>query len=116
MTKPDVPEPNISVSRGFPNAALDQSLSGLDLGKLLLKNPASTFFWKVEGSSGEEQGIYHNDIVVVDRVLTPKTHDLVLWWQNDYFCISAYKQLPKTTPLWGVVTFVIHPQRQSPLN
>ncbi len=104
---------NVSVNRGFPNAALDHTLSGLDLGQLLIKNPAGTFFWRVEGNSGNEHGIYHNDILVVDRTLKPLAHDLVLWWQDDYFCITHLKQLPKHTSIWGVITYSIHPRRLS---
>jgi len=55
------------VSAGFPSPAEDYTDQKLDLNELLIKNPAATFFVRVDGDSMIGAGIQHNDILVVDR-------------------------------------------------
>ncbi len=98
----------VSEHTGFPNAATDARLNGLDLTKLLIRHPSSTFYLRVAGSSGRDYGIESGDIVVVDRALEPRTKDLVIWWDTDNFIISQAKVLPYDITPWGVVTHVIH--------
>lgn len=113
MALPDeLQEQGISEHTGFPNAATDRSLSSLDLGKLLVKQPISTFFMQVRGTSGEAYGVYDRDIVVVDRSLQPRVIDRLIWWQGESFTIGTLKTLPKDTTPWGVVTYVIHELRR----
>lgn len=98
----------ISVHAGFPNAATDASLSSLDLGKLLVQNPSSTFFMRVRGSDGEHMAIYDGDIVVLDRALQPRRFDRVIWWQGDSFVVGLPAAVPRNMIPWGVITYVIH--------
>lgn len=98
----------ISVHSGFPNAATDSSLTSLDLGKLLVRQPISTFFMQVRGNSSESQGINDGDIVVVDRSLQPKRFDRVIWWQGESFAVGTPASVPRQVAPWGVVTYVIH--------
>lgn len=102
----------ISEHAGFPNAATDRSLTSLNISKLLIKNPASTFFMRITGETGEKFGIFSGDIVVVDRALNPRDSDLVLWWGSDEFVIGRPKQVPGDTIVWGVVTRIIHSLRK----
>ena len=55
------------ISAGFPNQATEEVEDTLDLNSLLIKHPAATFFIRVSGSSMTKAGIYHNDILIVDR-------------------------------------------------
>lgn len=98
----------VSEHTGFPNAATDARLSSLDLAKLLIRHPSSTFYLRVAGSSGREHGIENGDIVVVDRALEPSAKDMVIWWDDDNFLISPAKILPQDITPWGVATHVIH--------
>lgn len=98
----------VSIHGGFPNAATDASLSSLDLGKLLVQRPSSTFFMQVRGDDGEHMAIYDGDIVVVDRALQPRRFDRVIWWQGESFVIGLPAALPRNTVPWGVITYVIH--------
>lgn len=98
----------VSEHTGFPNAATDSSLTSLDLAKLLIKNPASTFFMRIRGSDWEERGIFDNDVVVIDRAVVPKKTSLVIWWVADSFVIGDSGQVPEEIPVWGTVTNVIH--------
>lgn len=52
---------------GFPAPGDDQVEKSLDLNDLLIDNPTSTFFVKVEGDSMEGAKIFSGDVLVVDR-------------------------------------------------
>jgi DNA polymerase V len=58
---------------GFPAPGDDQVENILDINDLVVKNPASTFFVRVEGDSMEGAGIFSGDVLVVDRSIEP--HD-----------------------------------------
>lgn len=99
---------NITIHGGFPNPAADRSLAGLDLHKLLIRHPASTFFMQVEGSEWEERGIFAGDIAVIDRSLRPRPADLAIVIRDDSFLIIPAAKPPPGSLCWGVVTAVIH--------
>lgn len=116
------------VPAGFPSPADDHIESHLDLNEHLIKHPAATFFARASGNSMVNAGIYENDILIVDRSLTPshgkivvaaidgqltvkrlhkKNGKLLLMPENpDYEPIEI--QDGNEVYLWGVVTSVIH--------
>lgn len=63
---------------GFPAPGDDQVERILDINDLMVKNPASTFFVRVEGDSMEGAGIFSNDILIVDRSITPVNGRIVV--------------------------------------
>ncbi|WP_328596015.1 translesion error-prone DNA polymerase V autoproteolytic subunit [Aureimonas psammosilenae] len=63
---------------GFPSPADDFLDEAIDLGRLLVPNPPATFMWKVDGWSMKDAGIFHGDLLVVDRSLTPRHRDVVV--------------------------------------
>jgi DNA polymerase V len=63
---------------GFPSPGDDHIERILDINDLVVKNPASTFFVRVEGDSMMGAGIFSNDVLVVDRSLTPRSGSIVL--------------------------------------
>lgn len=99
----------VSVHAGFPNPAADGDiLANPDFNRLLVRHPIATYCMRVAGSSGERFGINKDDIVVIDRALSPKPADLVVWWDEGF----VLGKKPADTPIWGVVTSVIHCYRQ----
>ena len=102
----------ISAHSGFPNAGTDSSLSSLDLAKLLITSPSSTFFMRVRGHHWDEQGIFDGDVAVIDRVLSPQKSDIVIWWQDESFALGRPGNVPWNTEVWGVVTYIIHDIRR----
>jgi DNA polymerase V len=52
---------------GFPAPGDDQVEKILDINDLVVKNPASTFFVRVEGDSMIGAGIFGGDVLVIDR-------------------------------------------------
>jgi DNA polymerase V len=101
----------VTEHRGFPNPATDTNITPLDLTKLLIKHPLSTFFMRIEGSTWENFGIFDGDLTIIDRSLNPKSTDLVIWWDETSFVISKFHKLPLDTTAWGVITNIIHRYR-----
>jgi len=116
------------VSAGFPSPAEDYTDRKLDLNELLIKNPAATFFVRVEGDSMIGAGIHHDDILVVDRSRQACSGDIVIailegeltvkrLLQKRCSCYLVaenpeYPSLEVTRDndceIWGVVTSVVH--------
>ena len=114
MDNEDLQEQEVSEHTGFPNAATDKTLSSLDLGKLLVQHPSSTFYMRVDGDTGQDAGIFAGDIIVIDRALAPEASDLVVWWENESFVISRPSKLPAGLTAWGTITHAIHTYRDKP--
>lgn len=118
------------IPAGFPSPAEDYMGDKLDLNDLLIKKPAATFFVRVEGDSMTGAHINHNDILVVDRSLTPKHGDIVIAEVDGELMVKRlhlkgrvmlcpendrYRPIPVSSEselaVWGVATSVIHPLR-----
>lgn len=117
-----------AVSAGFPNIAEDYVDRTLNLNELLIKHPAATFFVRVKGISMINAGINTNDILIVDRALSPTHNKIViaridgeltvkrLKMDKDSIVLEAenddFKPIVITPAMdfevWGVVTCVIH--------
>lgn len=67
-----------SPAAGFPAPADDLIERALDINDLVVKNPASTFFVRVQGDSMEGAGIFSGDVLVVDRAIVPKDGSIVV--------------------------------------
>jgi DNA polymerase V len=111
---------------GFPSQAEDYVEEQLDLNELMIEHPTATFFIRVEGDSMEPK-IQSGSLLVIDRSLTPKNHDVVVALLRGEFTVkrlesegdkirlvadnSKYPPI-KVSPesdfqVWGVVTYVI---------
>jgi DNA polymerase V len=101
----------VSVHGGFPNPAIDASLQGIDLNKFLIQNSAATYLMRVAGNEWQRVGIFDSDVIIIDRAITPRQNDLVVWWYDGSFAISPRHALPEGAEVWGVVTSAIHQYR-----
>lgn len=106
----------VSVHMGFPNPAADASLQNLDFNQLLIHNGAATYTMRVAGNAWSEQGIFNNDLVLIDRALSAKQNDVVAWVDQDDFAMSPKHTVPEGAVVWGVVTNVIHQLRHKELQ
>lgn len=109
-------EVGTSIHAGFPNAADDARLQSLDLNQLLIPQPHSTFHFRIRGDSWQRYGVFDHDIALVDRSLTPRPRDIVVWWRDDTdgFALSTQQRTPADATIWGVITTIIHQYRNHP--
>lgn len=63
---------------GFPSPAADYQERSLDLNRQLIRHPASTFPFRVQGGGFENMGIHGGDVLLVDRQMPMKAGDLVV--------------------------------------
>ena len=63
---------------GFPSPADDHLEPDINLLELLIPNKPATFLWRVDGHSMRDAGIFHGDLLIVDRSLTPRHGDVVV--------------------------------------
>lgn len=128
---PDKPEGQTklfeSIHAGFPSPAEDIPGTALDINRLLVKNPASTFFARVSGDSMEGDGISDGDILVIDKSEEPRDRAIAVCYINGEFtvkrlCINEetvtllpsnpkYKAITvregDDLTIWGIVKYVI---------
>tara|TARA_B100000963_G_scaffold354314_1_gene370586 strand:+ start:73 stop:477 length:405 start_codon:yes stop_codon:yes gene_type:complete len=122
----------VSAAAGFPSPAENYVEEQLDLNKYLIKNKESSFFVRVSGDSMINVGIFDNDILIVDRSLTPVRQSIILASIDgelvikkiikdkleNYYLKSENNDYPNIklnsntdTMIWGVVTYVLHSLR-----
>jgi len=73
---------------GFPSPATDYIERGLDLHNYVVKKPAATFFMRAKGDSMVDAGIYPEDILVIDRSITPLSGHIVVASLNGEFTLK----------------------------
>lgn len=61
------------IQAGFPSPAQGEYADTIDLNRALITNPASTFCARVIGNSMVDAGINEDDLLIIDRSITP--HD-----------------------------------------
>jgi len=132
---PGTPDPRplflARVSAGFPSPADDTVDRALDLHELCVKNPAATYFVRVEGHSMVDAGIHDGDVLVVDRSLEPADGRVVIAVLDGELTVKRlrvrggavwlapenphFPPVPVTAEMdfevWGVVTHVVHAMR-----
>jgi DNA polymerase V len=115
------------VQAGFPSPAMDYIEERIDLNKVFIQHPLSTFIVECTGDSMISAFIPPKAKLIVDRSITPKSGDIVLavingeftvkfLKKNDHNCWlvpanSKYQEI-KITPemdmqVWGVVTTIM---------
>lgn len=115
------------VRAGFPSPADEEPAEKLDLVRLVVRHPASTFFFRVGGTSMVDAEMDEGDIIIVDRSIEPYNGCSAVCFIDGEFTVKRverhadYTMLvaanPKFKPLritpdndftiWGVVTYVI---------
>jgi len=115
------------IKAGFPSPAEDFAEPSLDLNRYVIKNPASTFYARISGSSMEGADIQDGDIVVIDKSLEPSNDSIAVCYIDGEFTLKrikvdkdrvllmpanpAFKPIEVTEDnhfiVWGIVTYVI---------
>ena len=117
-----------NISAGFPSPATDYMENKLDLNEYLIKRPAATFIVRASGFSMTKASIYSDDLLIVDRSITPKNNSIVIASifgdltvkklkkkEKSLFLVPANNDYPSIEVkeemecfIWGVVTYIIH--------
>lgn len=79
----------------------------LDLYDLVTLHPHATFYFRYEGFDLPELLIAQNDVLVIDRSVSPKAGNVVLVNLDGEFVIQKFSQL-ENSEVWGVVCHVVH--------
>lgn len=115
------------VRAGFPSPADEEPRDKLDLVQLLVRHPASTFFFRIGGTSMVDAEMDEDDIIIVDRSIEPYNGCSAVCFidgeftvkrverHSDHMLLVAANQKFKPiriTPdnefsIWGVVTYII---------
>ena len=80
-----------AVEAGFPSPAEGQIDKALDLNDLLIEHPNATYFVRVQGDSMQGAGIYHGDLLIVDRAKSPKSGDVIIAALNGAFTVKRWR-------------------------
>ena len=65
----------------------------LDLNKVLVHNPASTFFARVKGLSMIEDGVDDGDLLIIDKSAEPYDGCLAVCFVDGEFTLKKYKSM-----------------------
>ncbi|HEX7713888.1 MAG TPA: translesion error-prone DNA polymerase V autoproteolytic subunit [Bacillota bacterium] len=115
------------ISAGFPSPADDYLETVLDLNKLLIKNPSSTFYGRVKGFSMKDAGVDNGDLLVIDKSLPYRNDALAVCYVDGEFTLKRIKVeggriilMPANKDyqpivineaadfaVWGIVTYII---------
>lgn len=78
------------IHAGFESPAADYEEERIDLNAYVTKYPYATFYARVVGDCMTGSGIYPDDLLVVDRSLTPASGDIVVGIMNSEFILRCY--------------------------
>lgn len=126
-TPAELPMAASGVAAGFPSPADDAPVHSLDLNRLVVRNPSSTFFVRVAGDSMRDAGIDDGDLLAVDKSLEAEDGTIAVCFLDGEFTLkrvriergrlllipanARYRPIEVSPEeefaVWGVVTFVI---------
>lgn len=118
---------NTPINAGLPSPADDYIDDTIDLPKLLIKNPSSTFVLRVKGHSMVDAGIFDQSVIVVDSSLEAANGDIAVCIIDGEFTLKRISKvddklylLPEnnkfkpievkegsTFSIWGILTWVL---------
>lgn len=121
----DIPTANAT---GFGAAADDFMERGIDLNEQLIRNKPATFFFRMNSDAMIDAGIFHGDILVVDRSIRAVSGKIIVAIENGELLVRRLQinikgatllaENKKYGPIqivefsnyivWGVVTYSIH--------
>src|ERR1700759_1227354 len=116
-------------ANGFGAAADDYMERGIDLNEQLILNKPATFFFRMNGDTMIEDGIFSGDVLIVDRSIKPASGKIIVAILDGELLVRRIQRNPNNVELvaankkmssiqlssfddrsnvWGVVTCVIH--------
>jgi DNA polymerase V len=119
--------PRASVAIGFGSPSQDTGVTRLDLNEVLVRHSQASYMMRATGDAMREAGIDHDDLLLIDRAITPAHgHVVIASVEGEFVCRRLIRQggqvllqaaatgVADIVPdegndlqLWGVVTHVI---------
>lgn len=118
------------IKAGFPSPAQDYMEERIDLNRIVVRSPETTFYARVSGSSLRDAGILDGDLVVIDKSLAPRDGDYIAACVDGEFTLKQFRRRegedcawlvpanPAYKPIrvdadshflvWGVLTYCVH--------
>ena len=91
LSQPKLDFVESGIVAGFPSPAEDYCVMSLDLNKELVKNPASTFYARVKGSSMIGVGLDDGDLLVIDKSIEPYNAAIAVCFIDGEFTVRRLK-------------------------
>jgi DNA polymerase V len=83
---------------GFASPAQGYEEEGIDLNRLLIRNPPATIYVRLDSSDMEALGLVRDTLLAIDRSITPTANALVmLRHEGRFLCRLLIKKRGKTT-------------------
>ena len=79
------------IKAGFPSPAEDFHDQSIDLNKILIRNPSSTFYARVKGKSMQDAGLSEGDLLVIDKSLEPVDGKIAVCFIDGEFTVKRIK-------------------------
>ena len=79
------------IKAGFPSPAEDFQDQSIDLNKILVRNPSSTFYARVKGKSMQDAGLSDGDLLVIDKSLEPVDGKIAVCFIDGEFTVKRIK-------------------------
>jgi len=127
---PVTPVENKFIASGWPAASDDYADKKMNLHELLVRQPAATYFMRMGSDQYIREGIYINDLLIVDRSMSIAAGRLVVAIvdgalsvrrvvnHNGQLCLSGIKPQPIGEPgtieasVWGVIAHIVRTLNQ----
>ncbi|WP_257390881.1 LexA family protein [Snodgrassella alvi] len=93
LSQLNIPLATETIPAGFPSPAEPYISDYLDFNQYLIKNQAATIAVRCGGDSMHDAGISRNDLLIIDRSLTPKHRDIVMADLGNEFTIKRLHKL-----------------------
>lgn len=81
-----------SIQAGFPSLTEEELVDTINLEEFLIQRPEATYMLTVSGDSMVDVGIHPEDIILVEKGVTPKPHDIVVAQVDDEWTIMYFDQ------------------------
>jgi DNA polymerase V len=115
------------ISAGFPSPADDFKNKRISLDEELIKDKSTTYYARVSGESMINAGLDNDDLLVIDKSITPTNGKIAVCYIDGEFTVKRlkitkeciylmpendnYKPIKVTKDkqllIWGIVTYVI---------
>ncbi|PIT20968.1 hypothetical protein BGI36_03960 [Snodgrassella communis] len=93
LSQLNIPLATETIPAGFPSPAEPYISDYLDFNQYLIKNQAATIAVRCGGDSMHDAGISRNDLLIIDRSLTPRHRDIVMADLGNEFTIKRLHKL-----------------------